>query len=274
MRTFQAVAAAGVLGLATAACEISTAADGDFSFGVSRGKATTTWSRTYEVAPNARFELINVNGKITAEESSGADIIVEGRMTAKAGSDESAKDLLAKLEIHEDVQRTAIKVESRPPALHGLSGHEIEWIVRVPQGVVVALRTRNGGVRLNGLSNEIHAETRNGGVRGEKLDSSSITVATRNGGIELELARALEATDVVDAETVNGGVALTMPAGSKATIDSRCVNGGVHVDGLDINRDETTSARDRHRRLTGTLNGGGARVRLGTRNGGVHLSGS
>ena len=115
-----------------------------------------------------RFELINVNGKITAESTDGAEVVVEGRRTAKARSDEAAKDLLAKLEIREEVGESTVRVESRPPRLSGFSGHEIEWTIKVPKGVIVDLRTINGGVRLNGLSGEIHAKTTNGGVQGRE----------------------------------------------------------------------------------------------------------
>ena len=43
----------------------------------------------------------------------------------------------------------------------------------MPKGVIVDLRTINGGVRLNGLANEIHAKTTNGGVKGVNIIPSS-----------------------------------------------------------------------------------------------------
>ena len=79
------------------------------------GKATDTWSRTYTVPADGRFELINVNGRITAEPTDGKEVVVEGRRTAKARSDEAAKELLAKLEIREEVGESTVRVESRPP---------------------------------------------------------------------------------------------------------------------------------------------------------------
>jgi hypothetical protein len=51
------------------------------------------------VEQGGRFELINVNGRITAEPTDGKEVIVEGKRTAKARSDEAAKEMLAKLEI-------------------------------------------------------------------------------------------------------------------------------------------------------------------------------
>jgi hypothetical protein len=274
MRRLPVLALALAAGLSVAACDIRTTASGDFSFDIAAGKATDTWSRTYKVPATGRFELINVNGRVTAEPTDGSEVVVEGRRTAKARSDEAAKELLAKLEIREEVGESTVRVESRPPRLSGFAGHEIEWTVKVPKGVVLDLRTVNGGVRLNDLSNEIHARTTNGGVKGSNIVPAVIEASAVNGGIEFELAAPLESGDSIDMETVNGGVELALPNDSKASIEARCVNGGVHVDGVSIKRPDDKNQNDfeRRRRLTGDMNGGGARVRMSTTNGGVRLS--
>jgi hypothetical protein len=262
--------------LSVAACDIKTSANGEFSFDIASGKATDTWSRTYKLADKGRFELINVNGRITVQPADGTDLVVEGRRSAKARSDEAAKELLAKLEIREEVGDSSIRVESRPPRLNGFSGHEIEWVVKVPKGIVLDVRTTNGGVRLNDISNEVHAKTTNGGVKGENITPTVIEASSVNGGIELVLSAPVEAGDSIEMETVNGGVTLALTPDSKATIEARCVNGGVHVDGLDIKRPEDGNQNDfeRRRRLTGEMNGGGGKVKMSTTNGGVRLSAS
>src|SRR5262245_22316548 len=101
---------------------------------------------------------------------------------------------------------------------------------------------------------------------------TTLDASTVNGGIELELGGPLRATDTVQLDSVNGGVAPGLVPESKATISARCVNGGVHVDGLDISKEEQCNDFERKRRLSGTMNGGGARVEMSTTNGGVHLT--
>src|SRR5688572_8377242 len=102
------------VGLGVSACDVQTSADGHFSFDIAQGKATDTWSRTYTIPAGGRFELINVNGRITAETTEGKDIVVEGKRSAKARSDEAAKEMLGKLEIREEVGGSTVRVESRP----------------------------------------------------------------------------------------------------------------------------------------------------------------
>jgi hypothetical protein len=261
-----------LVGLSTAACDIQ-AGNGKFDIDFAAGKATDTWSRTYTVPAGGRFELINVNGRIIAEPTDGKEVIVEGKRTAKAHSDEAAKEQLAKLEIREEVGGSTVRVESRPPRMSGFGGHEIEWTVKVPKGLIVDFRTTNGGVRMTGLSGEIHAKTTNGGVRGTNLVIDSLEASVVNGGVEIELGAPLDATDTVELITVNGGVTLSLPSESKATITARAVNGGVRAsDELKIEKEDAANEHEARRRLNGTMNGGGARVNVNTTNGGVRIS--
>lgn len=265
-----ALVLAGTLSLA--GCDIQ-AENGKFDIDFASGKATDTWSRTYTLKPGARFELINVNGRITAETAEGADVVVEARRTAKGRSDEVAKENLAKLEIREDVGDTAVRIESRPPRFSGFGGHEIEWTVRVPKGLVVDLRTVNGDVRMHGLSGEMYARSTNGGVRGDKLVVDKLEASVVNGGVTIDLASPLDATDSVEISSVNGGVTLALPIESKATIAARAVNGVVRVsDDLKALGDDESRDVERRRRFNGTMNGGGARVSARTTNGGVRIS--
>ena len=259
-------------GLSVAACDIQ-AENGKFDIDFASGKATDTWSRTYTVEPGGRFELINVNGRIIAEATDGKDVVVEGRRTAKGRSDEVAKENLARLEIREEVGGSVVRVESRPPRMSGFGGHEIEWTVKIPKGLIVDLRTVNGGVRMNGLSGEIYAKSTNGGVKGDNLIVDKLEASVVNGGVTIELGAPLDATDAVELSSVNGGVTLALPVESKATIAARAVNGGVRVsDDLKAEQEDESREGERRRRFDGTMNGGGARVNASTTNGGVRIS--
>ena len=271
MRRIPVIAVALSAVLSGAACDIQ-AGNGSFDIDFAQGKATDTWSRTYKVPADGRFELINVNGRVIAEPADGTEVIVEGKRTAKGRSDEVAKENLAKLEIREEVSDKTVRVESRPPRLGGFGGHEIEWTIKVPKGLTVDLRTVNGGVSVTGLSGEIHARTTNGGVKGIGLVIDRLEASAVNGGIEIELASPLDTSDTVELETVNGGVELGLPSESKATIAARAVNGGVRAaEELGVTSESENNEFTGRRRLNGTMNGGGARVNVSTTNGGVRI---
>lgn len=259
-----------VLGAAVAlsACDIAVNGENGFSLDLASGRAQDEWSRSYPLTAGGRFELINVNGRVTAEASDGTAIEVKAERTAKAGSDESARELLGKIEMREEVGEGRVRVEVRAPRLSGMSGHEIKWTVKVPRGVAVDLRTVNGGVKMTGLQGDIRARSTNGGISGTGILASSLDAAVTNGGIDIELAQPVS-SGTYDIEAVNGGVSLSLPADSKADISGRCVNGGISVVDLNI----VTSGEQTRRRLEGQLNGGGgARVTLETVNGGVKIA--
>lgn len=254
--------------VATAACDVQVGGDGGFSLDLATGRAHDTWTRSYVLSPGGRLELINVNGRIDAEPASGDAVELVGERTAKAGSDDAARDLLGKVEMREEVGERGARVEVRAPRTFGVSNVEVRWTVRVPKGTTVDLRTVNGRVALVGLEGEVHAKTVNGGVEGKRLSVISLDASTVNGGVDIDLATPVAGEARVALEAVNGGVSLALPGDSRASVTARVTNGGIRTTDLEL---QLTGEQSR-RRLEGTLNGGGALVTLETTNGGVRLS--
>lgn len=260
-----------LLALATfvAACDVSVG-EGGFNVGMVSGRAQDTWTRSYPIPAGGRLEIINTNGRITAEASDGATVEVTAERTARAASDEGAADLLKRIEMREEVGDGRVRIETRAPSSNGFGGHQVQYTVRVPAGVHVDLRTVNGGVRLTGLQGEVRARSTNGGIVGRELQSQLVEGRVTNGGVEIDLLTALGDGARVELGSTNGGVRLALPADSRATVSARAVNGGVNVDGVEL----TISGEQTRRRVEGLMNGGGARVELSTTNGGVRLTGT
>ncbi|MGE0460961.1 MAG: DUF4097 family beta strand repeat-containing protein [Vicinamibacterales bacterium] len=253
--------------VATAACDVQVG-EGGFSLDLAAGRAQDSWTRSYPLAQGGRLELINVNGRIDAEPASGSTVELVGQRTARAGSDDAARELLGKVEMREEVGERGVRVEVRAPRTFGVSNVEVRWTVKVPKGTIVDLRTINGRVALSGLDGEVHARTVNGGVEGKRLAVAALDASTVNGGVDIELTAPLAGEGSVALEAVNGGVSLALPGDSRASVTARVTNGGIRTTDLDL---QLTGEQSR-RRLEGTLNGGGTRVSLQTTNGGVRLS--
>ncbi len=252
---------------ALAGCDVNIG-DNGLNVGLAAGKATDEWARTYTLASGGRVEITNVNGSVTVEPSGDAQRVeVRAERTAKASSDEAAREFLKQIEIHEEVAPDSIQIETRAPKTSGRTGHEVRYVVRVPASVVVSARTNNGGVHLTRLPNDVVARAQNGGVKGDDL-SGHVDASTTNGGVSLSFS-ALPASGQVSLETTNGGVGITLPRSANADISARVVNGGIRVsDDLPL----TVTGERNRRRLEGRLNAGGSRVELVTTNGGIHIS--
>jgi DUF4097 and DUF4098 domain-containing protein YvlB len=232
------------------------------------GRATDEWNKSYTVAAGGRFEVRNTNGTVTIEQGTDDSTVeVRAERVAKASSDEAAQAVLKQLEIREDVTPDAVRLETKAPQGSGRDNHEIRYFIKVPKSIKVEARTTNGGVRLNGIANEVTATSVNGGIKGDGL-SGHIEANTTNGGVEIGLASVSDGG--VRLETVNGGVQLQLPRTAKADISARVVNGGVRVDeDLGFEQIGETSRRRRE----GRLNGGGGRIELSTTNGGIRIAG-
>lgn len=265
-RTLAQALAVVMVGLLASACEVGVDGTGGFSLDVASGRAQDEWVRSYKIAPGGQLEIININGRITADASDGPDVEVTAERIARAVTDDAAKELLAKLDMREETSDSRVRVEVRAPRSSGVGGHELRWTIKVPKGINVDLRTVNGGVRLSGLQGEIRARSTNGAVTGTDLAASALDAAVTNGGVDIQLA-SLTATGSVDLKAVNGGVRLRLPGDTRADLTARCTNGGISVAGLDLQLEGEQSRR----RVAGKLNGGGARVTVETTNGGVKV---
>jgi hypothetical protein len=250
--------------VAASACDVNVK-NGEFSIGVASGRASDEWKRAYEIQPGGRIEIRNINGAITVEPAAaGAKVEIRAERIAKASSDEAARELLKKIEIQEDVKPDAVRVQTKAPSGWG-SGHEVKYFVKAPASIRVAAHTTNGGIRLDGLPNDLDVSSVNGGIDGDRL-SGPLQASTTNGGVDVHLD-ALKPGGV-RLSAVNGGISLDLPQAAQADISARVTNGGLHTDNLSLDVQEQS-----RRRLDGRLNGGGSRVELVTTNGGIRITG-
>lgn len=246
-------------------CEIQ-AGEGEFSFDFASGKASDTWTRTYELPAGGRLEVINTNGAIQAEAAPAGPVEVRVERTVKAGSDDAARELLAQVEMREEVGGNRVRLETRAPKIR-MGGLTAAFVVRVPPGVHVDLRTVNGGVRLDNVGGEVRATTTNGGVKGRVASVALLDARTTNGGVDLQVTGVVAPDAKVSLASVNGGVRLAVPQDTRADVHARCTNGRIDVSELPLSHDGESGRR----RLDGALNGGGAQIDLQTVNGGVTL---
>jgi hypothetical protein len=251
--------------LLAAACDVNVG-NGDFHVGMASGRATDTWDRTYTVSPGGRVELENGNGAVEVTQATDGKLSVHAERIAKASSDEAAKQLLAKIEIVENVKPDAVRLETRAPKGLMRGGAEVKYSMKLPAGLAVHITNTNGTITLTGLANAIEANTTNGGIRGEKL-SGTVSASTTNGGVDLALTKLGDGG--ITAETTNGGMSIEIPSDSKADVTAHVANGGISVDNLKL---ETVGDQSR-RHVEGRINGGGAHIELSTTNGGIRLAG-
>ena len=272
-RSFRLLFAAAAIVPLLAGCDIKVNEGGGLSLGVSRGRASDEWTRSYTVSKGGRFEIANENGAIEVRGTTGPQVTVKAFREITDNSDDEARRRLQKLEMREDVapDRVSVRAETNESGTFGFNrGVSVRYEVELPPGLTVSFKTQNGAVRLNDLDGKITAGVTNGTVTGREV-SGSVLATTVNGSVQMDL---VAVDGDVRLTTVNGSVRLEIPPTLNVDLDAATVNGGVSVDerlGL-ANVSSNRGGFGPTTNVSGRLNKGGPHVSLQTTNGGVRVA--
>ena len=254
-------------------CDIKV--DGDnVSVGVTRGRASDEWVRSYTLPKGGRFEVANENGEIIVQGTEGTEVKVTAHREVTTGSDEDAKKRLENLKMREDVSADRVFIEAVTAGgtkdIGFTRGVNVRYDIEVPDGLTVTVKTMNGTVRLDNVNGKITAATTNGNVTGNAI-TGAVQGSSVNGSVAMNLD---DVTGDVQLTTVNGAVRMEMPPAADAELQATTVNGGVSVDDrlafADVQNNRSNFGPPTSFR--GRLNKGGSRVTLQTTNGPVRVS--
>ena len=140
---------------------------------------------------------------------------------------------------------------------------EVNFTVHVPAGVDFMGHTVNGDIDVNSVSGNVEVYTVNGSI--DVSTSGYAEATTVNGDIDAVIGNA-NWDGMLEFETVNGSIAVELPDGIGADVSASTVNGAIDTD-----FPLTVRGRFSHRRLSGSIGGGGERISLTTVNGSVSL---
>ncbi len=225
------------------------------------------------VAKGTAVEIKGVNGGIEATAGTGPQ--VEVTAIKRGGRRGNPEDVEIKVLEHAGgvticalypSRSSSRPNECRPGEGGRMNTHDndvqVDFEVRVPDGVRFVGRTVNGGIEATGLPGDAEAHTVNGGVR---LEAAGIARGeTVNGGIRASLGRADWAGEL-KLSTVNGSIRLELPEGTNASVRGETVNGS-------ISTDFPVTVQGRHRRrLNATIGNGGRDLELETVNGSIDI---
>jgi hypothetical protein len=255
-----------VLAMAAAGCDVKVNDKGEVDLEIVEGRASDVLTKTYTLPKDGQLEVFNALGSLEAFPATGSQVEVIVTREVRARSDEAAQQLLAGLQLEEEVTPNTVKVQSR--RTEGTRGFRqnvrLEYRVNLPPGLNVSLKSENGVMRLENIRGRITASATNGAINGRGL-AGPLEASIVNGSLMVNLA---SVTGDIRLSSVNGAIRLFLPADANATIDARAVNGGVVVQD-DVPLKTTVSER---LHVSGTLNKGGPKIDLQSTNGPIRIS--
>jgi len=160
---------------------------------------------------------------------------------------------------------TSVKFTVRVPRSIRVGAHSVNGGVSVSDvGAEVRVNTVNGGVRVRSANGPVRANTVNGGVD-VATSVGPVSAETVNGNVDARMS-ALQGNDDMDFKTVNGSVAIYVPASFDGRFRFDTVHGGI-----DSDFPMTISGKWGPRHASGTIGNGSRDIRASSVNGSIEL---
>jgi len=231
-----------------------------------QGALTEEFHQTYALTADGRVELDNINGAVHISAWDRNEVKVDAVKYAdtKERLDEarieidSGKDYLSiRTKYHDHDQSYDWGSHNNPAS--------VEYTLTVPRAARLdEINLINGALDIAGVSGEVRASCINGKLQAHNL-SGRARLSTINGRLDARFEKL--AGSVLELNSVNGSVELTIPSDSKAEIDASTVSGGIDNDfGLHVNHHRFVGHD-----LRGELAGGGTRIELKNVNGRIEV---
>src|SRR5689334_4950299 len=99
------------------------------------GRASDEWTRRYPLSAGGEIRIVNTNGRIEVEGTSGSTVEVRAERIARGATDEAARELLPRIVIKEEAtpDRVSLATEKMSGILLGVS-FEVRYHVKAPKG--------------------------------------------------------------------------------------------------------------------------------------------
>jgi hypothetical protein len=192
---------------------------------------TERFAETYKVGSDPTLDLNHVAGDVRVTAGRGNEIRVEAVKRVRHRDAEQGKRLLELLRIEVSHVGNRVEVRTLYPRTSGRGmSASVDYVISVPAGAAVSLKTISGDVGVNGVRGEVRAETVSGDVE---------VVATPNLALAKAISGDVRARDIgsptgLTLSTVSGSVIAT--ALKVRTLDAGSVSGDVQLSNLQVER--------------------------------------
>jgi DUF4097 and DUF4098 domain-containing protein YvlB len=254
------------------------------------GRDTDTWRWDGRVDAGRWMHVVNVNGSVDFSPSSDnmVHVVAEKRSNGRDMDDihfevvqsngnvticaiwndnsrceDGGMDQIRNREHNET--HSSVKFTVKVPRSIKVGAHSVNGAVSVRDvGAEVRANTVNGGVDVRNAAGPVRATTVNGGVD-VATSVGPVSATTVNGNVDARMST-LQGDDDMEFKTVNGSVAIYVPARFDANFRFDTVHGGI-----DSDFPLTISGRFGPRHASGTIGNGGRDVRASSVNGSIEL---
>lgn len=225
-----------------------------------RGGESETWTGTYSLAATGELRVENVQGSIWVEGWDRSE--VEVRAVLRSPAPFAAVEVLVEREA--DALRFRTLHRPQDPDVNPEPGAQVDYHIRAPRQAELHLRTVTGNITVRDLEGAVEVRTLAGRVEQLGL-AGPVRARVLNGDIRLEARQLPEPPGGIDLETVQGSVALLLPARPDAELRVSTLAGRIESPYLFATSDAADSSSQVR------LGRGRTRIRLRTVRGNIEI---
>ncbi|HUI29976.1 MAG TPA: DUF4097 family beta strand repeat-containing protein [Candidatus Acidoferrales bacterium] len=190
--------------------------------------------QSYALSDGGSVRLNNING--------GVEIKVWDKREVEVDAEKRAddKDMMEQLQIVVNASQDLVDIDTKYPDdnnTHNDHGPWVEYTITVPRDANLdRIKIINGDIEISGVGGKMNASTINGIVRASDVKNDCI-LETVNGTIDADFASLKSRCDL-RIKSVNGSIAVNLPADLNARIKAKTVSGHISNDfGIVLSRD-------------------------------------
>lgn len=210
------------------------------------------FGETYQLSPNARISLSNINGAVDIQAWDRNEARVEYVKTIDC-------DKPLQIDVNIDASPNSLQIETEYQNENNRNGwrgndgyhcreSKVDYKLTVPRAAQLdEIETVNGGVTLNGVSDYAKVSTVNGRIAASNL-SGTLNLSSVNGTLNIDFDNFANVREV-KVSIVNGKIDLQLPSDIDAVVRAGTVHGAINNEfGLPVRKGEYVG-RDLHARL-------------------------
>jgi len=257
---------------------------------------TDKFDKTVRLGRNGRLELVNLSGDVAITGTSGEDVKVSATKVTHATDEAAARAALSATTI-DVVERSGVVTISSQPTRGRATSVEVNYVISVPTGTSLILRTYSGDVTVTNVSADIRLNSLSGDIVVKDSKPSMIEIDSVSGDVSLEQAEServqvnsvsgdivfkgkLAKTGRYELKTHSGDVQVVTDGGASFEVEAGTLSGDVSSDfALKLTGSGTGTSfvpRDRGPRRSGDIRGiandGGAVLSLHSFSGDILIS--
>jgi len=249
--------------------------------------------KTFDISPNGKVVVENVNGNVKVESWDKNQVMVQITKTIKADDQEDADEHFGRVRIEIENGKDYLEIRTHYPhegwggfwywLFHGGSENpNVEYVMKVPSTIKLDAGSTNGNIEIHSISGGVEAHSTNGNVEVHSV-SSGVDARTTNGWLNLDIVGGK-----IEGSTTNGGITATIsnaadfhglylgttngtikiycPENLNAVVSAHTTNGRIRTEfPITIQGDFIGKSLD------GRINNGGAAIDLHTTNGSIEI---